>query len=137
MIPTQRSCRGSCEIRGTFSQGKERERCFLFLFFFYYYFARQDRYDGVSEWYTTAFAYREIVRMRIVRRQRGRYRGDEIRRHLLGPVCVAIRKFLCNKFLYALLDGRRIGAEASDAHRCQNVALVRLRLERHCDDVVV
>jgi len=55
-----------------------------------FYFARQDRYDGVSEWCTTAFAYREIVRMRIVRHQRGWYRGDEIQCRLHGPVRVDV-----------------------------------------------
>lgn len=137
-------------IKKHLNKDTDRDRVMDFAIFFHkrkkkgkifsisiFYFARQDRYDGVSEWYTTAFTYCEIVRMRIVCRQRGWYCADEIRCRLLGPVRISVHEFLCNEFFHARLDGRCAGAEAFNAHYRQNVTLVLLCLERHCDDVLV
>lgn len=69
-------------------------------------------------------------------RQGERYRDNEVRRYLFGPVWIPVHRSLHREFLHAPL-GRRDRTEAADAHRGEDRSLVCLRLKRYRNDILV
>lgn len=74
--------------------------------------------------------------MRVLRRLRGRYRDNEARRGLLGPILATVRERVRDEFLSAR-DGGRARTEADDPHHRENRPLVHLHPDRYRADVPV